>query len=71
MAQRAQPSFNHGLHLAALHGDDDGVRRALRSGTNVNALDAAGRNAVMCAVAGEEYVSTVGILSNKPNFSIF
>ncbi|KAJ7183228.1 hypothetical protein C8R46DRAFT_939255 [Mycena filopes] len=56
MARRAQPSFDHhGLHKAALMGHDDGVRRALRSGASVNDLDLAGRTAVMCAVAGENW----------------
>jgi hypothetical protein len=36
-------------------GDDEGVRQALVLGANVNALDTAGRTAIMCAVAGEEY----------------
>ncbi|KAJ7143317.1 hypothetical protein C8R43DRAFT_954109 [Mycena crocata] len=55
-AKRAQPSFDHyGLHQAALTGDDDGVRRALRSGASVNDIDSAGRTAVMCAVAGENW----------------
>ncbi|KAJ7039657.1 hypothetical protein C8F04DRAFT_1086121 [Mycena alexandri] len=56
MPRRAQPSFDHyGLHQAALTGDDDGVRRALRSGASVNDLDSAGRTAFMCAVAGENW----------------
>ncbi|KAJ6608679.1 hypothetical protein B0H10DRAFT_1815316 [Mycena sp. CBHHK59/15] len=56
MARHAQLSFDHfGLHQAALMGDDGGVRRALRSGASVNALDSAGRTAVMCAVAGENW----------------
>ena len=52
---------NYGLHQCALLGDDEGVRRALRDGADVNALDAAGRTAVMCAVAGEKYASCAGI----------
>ena len=48
---------NFGLHYAAAAGDDDGVRYALRSGADVNALDAAGKTALMCAIAGNEYVS--------------
>ncbi|KAJ7116485.1 ankyrin repeat-containing domain protein [Mycena epipterygia] len=56
MARRAQPSFDHyGLHQAALTGDDDAVRRALRAGASVNDLDSAGRSAIMCAVAGENW----------------
>ncbi|KAJ6570099.1 hypothetical protein DFH09DRAFT_982615 [Mycena vulgaris] len=56
MARHAQPSSNHyGLHQAALKGDDDGVRRALRSGASVNGLDSVGRTAIMCAVAGENW----------------
>ncbi|KAJ7760727.1 hypothetical protein DFH07DRAFT_430276 [Mycena maculata] len=56
MTRRSQPSFDHyGLHHAALTGDDEGVRRALRSGASVNDLDSAGRTAIMCAVAGENW----------------
>ncbi|KAJ7717682.1 ankyrin repeat-containing domain protein [Mycena metata] len=56
MPRRAQPSFDHhGLHQAALTGDEDGVRRALRSGASVNDLDSAGRTAIMCALAGENW----------------
>ena len=50
---------NHGLHRFALVGDDDGVRRSLRAGADINALDNAGRTAVMCAVAGEQYASSL------------
>ncbi|KAJ7352365.1 hypothetical protein DFH08DRAFT_85230 [Mycena albidolilacea] len=55
MFRRAQPSFRYGLHQAALKGDDEGVRHALRSGASVNDLDSAGRTAIMCAVAGENW----------------
>lgn len=48
-------SLNFDLHRAALNGDDDAVRRALREGANINALDAAGRTTIMCAIAGEQY----------------
>lgn len=48
---------NYGLHKAALAGDEDSVRRALDEGADVNALDSAGRTSIMCAVAGEKYVS--------------
>ena len=46
---------NFDLHHYALLGDDEGVRRALQDGANINALDSAGRTAIMCAVAGEKY----------------
>jgi len=46
---------NFGLHHYAIIGDDEGVRRSLRDGADVNALDTAGRSTVMCAVAGEKY----------------
>ncbi|PPR05968.1 hypothetical protein CVT24_004632 [Panaeolus cyanescens] len=46
---------NYGLHKAALYGDEEGVRRALDDGADVNALDSAGRTSVMCAVAGENW----------------
>ena len=53
----AQHSFNHcGLHAAAMAGDDEGVRCALDMGADINALDNAGRTAVMCAVAGKQFV---------------
>lgn len=63
---RLQHSFdNFGLHAAATAGNDEGVRRALEEGANVNALDAAGRTTVMCAVAGEQYVG----IYHLPNVS--
>ncbi|KAF7327418.1 hypothetical protein MKEN_00319600 [Mycena kentingensis (nom. inval.)] len=43
------------LHHAALAGDDTTVRKLLASGANVNELDAAGRSAVMCALAGDNW----------------
>lgn len=51
-----QHSLNLDLHRAALNGNDEAVRIALRKGANINALDAAGRTTIMCAVAGEQYV---------------
>ncbi|KIM35268.1 hypothetical protein M413DRAFT_351212 [Hebeloma cylindrosporum] len=51
---------NLGLHHYAIVGDDEGVRRSLREGADVNALDTAGRTAVMCAVAGENWQSVDG-----------
>lgn len=50
-------SLHLDLHSAALNGDDEAVRSALLEGADVNALDAAGRTTIMCAVAGEQYVS--------------
>jgi len=44
-----------GLHHFALIGDDEGVCRALRDGADVNAVDAPGRTAIMCAVSGNKY----------------
>lgn len=49
---------NCGLHRSALLGDDKGVLRALQAGADVNALDDAGRSAIMCVVAGEKYTKT-------------
>jgi len=46
---------NYGLQHSALLGDDKGVLCALQTGANVNALDNAGRTAIMCVVAGERY----------------
>jgi hypothetical protein len=45
---------NHGLHRAALLGDDEGVLYALQSGADVNSVDEAGRTVIMCVVAGEK-----------------
>jgi len=50
------------LHLAAMAGDDEGVRRAFDMGADVNSLDGAGRTAVMCAVAGNQLVSLLGFV---------
>jgi len=50
---------NFGLHHYAIIGDDEGVRRSLRDGADINALDTAGRTAVMCAVAGEKYAFSI------------
>lgn len=46
------------LHHAALTGNDQAVCRALLEGADVNALDSAGRTTIMCAVAGEQCVSS-------------
>lgn len=79
-----QHSFDHfGLHLAAMAGDDEGVRRALDMGADINSLDKAGRTAVMCAVAGNHWqnidasfltpnrLSTIQILLRHPRISLF
>jgi hypothetical protein len=51
-------SFHHfGLHLAAMAGDDEAIRRALDMGADINGLDRDGRTAVMCAVSGKQFVS--------------
>ncbi|KAF8207075.1 hypothetical protein K438DRAFT_1755792 [Mycena galopus ATCC 62051] len=55
MARRQTSFVRYGLHQAALRGDDDAVRHALRSGASVNDVDSTGRTAVMCAVAGENW----------------
>jgi hypothetical protein len=56
----AQHSFdNYSLHQAAVRGDHEGVRRAIHSGADVNALDNTGRTVVACAVAGDKCVSIV------------
>ncbi|PPQ95745.1 hypothetical protein CVT26_015871 [Gymnopilus dilepis] len=77
---------NHGLHRFALVGDDDGIRRSLRAGADINALDSAGRTAVMCAVAGEHWqnidacdasfmtpkrLNALKLLVNHPDVSLF
>ncbi|KAJ4480004.1 ankyrin repeat-containing domain protein [Lentinula aciculospora] len=46
---------NFGLQFLALTGDDEGVQDAIDSGANVNAIDASGRTALMCAVAGKHW----------------
>ncbi|KAF7312073.1 hypothetical protein MIND_00219500 [Mycena indigotica] len=43
------------LHLAVLAADNEAVKNALRSSSCVNDLDSAGRSAVMCALAGENW----------------
>ena len=63
MARGEQLYENLGLHYAAAAGNDDSVRYALRSGADVNALDAAGKTALMCAIAGDEYVLLLSIVS--------
>ncbi|KAJ7441197.1 ankyrin repeat-containing domain protein, partial [Mycena galericulata] len=57
MAQSPHSSFVPDLHRAALMGDDEGVRLALRSGVDVNEVDLQGRNVLMCAIAGEQWDS--------------
>ncbi|TFK35544.1 hypothetical protein BDQ12DRAFT_687935 [Crucibulum laeve] len=53
---RVQHSFdNYGLHQAAITGDDEGIRRALNAGADINALDNAGRTVIMCVIAGEHW----------------
>ncbi|KAF9266468.1 ankyrin [Marasmius fiardii PR-910] len=47
--------FNFGLQSSALHGDCEGVEYALQAGADVNILDASGRGAVMCVIAGEHW----------------
>lgn len=54
---------NYGLHEYALQGDDEGVQLALRQGADVNAIDGTGRNAVMCATAGERYALCLSLSS--------
>ena len=52
-----QQHLNNTLCRAAAAGDDHGVRYALRAGADVNTVDATGKTALMCAIAGNEYVS--------------
>jgi hypothetical protein len=65
-----QYSLNLDLHRAALNGNDEAVRSALREGANINALDAAGRTTIMSAVAGEQYVSFILFTSILPYNSL-
>lgn len=44
------------LLAAARAGDAEGVQAALACGADVNAEDASGRPAFLCALAGEGYV---------------
>ena len=62
-----QYSLNLDLHRAALNGNVEAVRSALREGANINALDAAGRTTIMSAVAGEQYVSFILFTSILPH----
>ncbi|GLB44891.1 putative ankyrin repeat [Lyophyllum shimeji] len=82
-----QHSFDQfGLHSAATAGDDEAVARALQYGADVNGLDAAGRTALMCAVAGEHWqnidasdasfmtprrLNTIRLLLKHPQISLF
>ena len=67
-----QHSFDHfGLHPAAIAGDDEGVLRALDMGADINSLDKAGRTAVMCAVAGDQFVSLLDFMRAVNNNSFF
>ncbi|KAJ8072200.1 hypothetical protein PM082_015758 [Marasmius tenuissimus] len=52
---RSRSLFNFGLQSSAIRGDYEGVERALQAGANINLLDASGRGAVMCAIAGEHW----------------
>ncbi|KAG6810470.1 hypothetical protein H0H92_011734 [Tricholoma furcatifolium] len=67
-------------------GNDDGVESALEYGADINGLDAAGRTALMCAVAGEDWqkidasnasfmtpkrLNTIRILLRHPEISLF
>ncbi|THV01017.1 ankyrin [Dendrothele bispora CBS 962.96] len=46
---------NSCLQCYAMTADDHGVASALESGADVNAADASGRTALMCAIAGEHW----------------
>ncbi|KAH9481761.1 Ankyrin repeat domain-containing protein 55 [Psilocybe cubensis] len=80
------PLDNYGLHKYALIGDDEGVRRALSKGADINALDTAGRTALMCVVAGEHWqnidaydasfmspkrLNALKIILSQPDISLF
>ncbi|PPQ83092.1 hypothetical protein CVT25_003796 [Psilocybe cyanescens] len=80
------PLDNYGLHKYALIGDDEGVRRSLSEGADINALDTAGRSALMCVVAGENWrnvdacdasfmtpkrLNALKIILNQPDISLF
>ncbi|KAG6916170.1 hypothetical protein DXG01_008143 [Tephrocybe rancida] len=67
---RRQQSFDQfGLHSFAMAGNDEGVDRALKYGADINGLDTAGRTALMCAVAGEDWqkidASNASIITSK------
>lgn len=50
----AVSSDNFGLQALALSADDEGVLDAIDAGANVNAIDASGRTALMCAISGSQ-----------------
>lgn len=53
---RKQHSFEtYALLRAAMDGDEEGARRALDEGADVNAIDASGRTALTNAITGERY----------------
>ncbi|KAJ3829897.1 ankyrin repeat-containing domain protein [Lentinula raphanica] len=80
-------SDNFGLQFLALAGDDEGVQDAIDSGANVNAIDASGRTALMCAVAGNHWsdisvahdgsfmtpsrLKVIDILLKRPEISLY
>ncbi|KAJ3758993.1 hypothetical protein EV360DRAFT_42744 [Lentinula raphanica] len=80
-------SDNFGLQFLALAGDDEGVQDAIDSGANVNAIDASGRTALMCALAGNHWsdisvahdgsfmtpsrLKVIDILLKRPEISLF
>ncbi|KAH6909209.1 ankyrin repeat-containing domain protein [Coprinopsis sp. MPI-PUGE-AT-0042] len=81
----APSSFAFGLHRAAALGNSEGVKCALRLGADVNALDATGRTALMCAIAGDnwrnvdttdpsfmtsERVASIRLIVNHPKISL-
>lgn len=52
---RRQHSFDtYALLQAAIMGDEEGVRKALQAGADVNAVDASGRTALTNAITGEK-----------------
>ncbi|KAG7089927.1 hypothetical protein E1B28_011559 [Marasmius oreades] len=52
---RSRSLFSFSLQSSALRGDYERVEHALQAGADVNVLDASGKGAVMCAIAGEHW----------------
>jgi ankyrin repeat protein len=53
MDRRKHSLDTYALLQAAITGDEEGVREALKAGADVNAVDARGRTALTSAITGD------------------
>lgn len=56
---------NSGLQHFALAGNNEGAQDAIDAGANVNALDASGRSALLCAISGTQYAFIIILQLSK------